>query len=177
MTLTLKPDSQWVAPGRSESFVMESHVLAMRILVHKLAALCESIAENKKSCDLKMDGKSLDFDLAAMVTVLVAVRVCQRQRRRMKRRRKSVWVRRIFWRRCLQGEYHNLVQEMRLADPANHLSYLRMLKETFDSLLQKVSFKFKIWIVSVRYFSVFRGFQGHYMLLILLYLGLTSPST
>ena len=43
-----------------------------------------------------MDGKSLDFDLAAMVTVLVAVRVRQRQRRRMKRRRRSVWVRRIF---------------------------------------------------------------------------------
>ena len=44
LATTAKPGSQLVAPGRSESFAMESHVLAMRILVHKLAALCESIA-------------------------------------------------------------------------------------------------------------------------------------
>ena len=55
--------------------------------------------------------------------------------------RRMLWVRPIFQRRHQQGEYHNLVQEMRLNDRASHFSYLRMSKETFDTLLQKVRMK------------------------------------
>ena len=43
----------------------------------------------------------------------------------------------IFSRRQ-QGEYHNLLQEMRVCDPESHFKYLRMSKERFDSLLSKV---------------------------------------
>ena len=37
-----------------------------------------------------------------------------------------------------QGEFHNLLLEMRLTDSESHFQYLRMTKERFDSLLSKV---------------------------------------
>ena len=60
--------------------------------------------------------------------------------RRLKQRRawRSVWVRPIFARRRSQGEYHNLLQELRSTDPESHIWYLRMSKEGFDVLLSKV---------------------------------------
>ena len=61
------------------------------------------------------------------------------RRRRHKKTLRSSWVRPIFTRRRQQGEYHNLLQEMRLSDPESHFRYLRMSKERFDSLLAKVS--------------------------------------
>ena len=45
----------------------------------------------------------------------------------------------IFERHPKQGEYHQLLQEMRLSDPESHFKYLRMSKERFDSLLGEVS--------------------------------------
>ena len=65
------------------------------------------------------------------------------QRRRTKRRKKirrTMWVRPIFRRRH-QGEYHNLLQEIRLSDPESHFKYLRMSKERFDCLLSMVCYK------------------------------------
>ena len=63
------------------------------------------------------------------------------KRRMMKRRRRRrpLWVRPIFRRRH-QGEYHNLLQEMRLSDPDSHFRYLRMSKERFDCLLSMVCY-------------------------------------
>ena len=55
--------------------------------------------------------------------------------RRQKKRKRRMWVRPIFRLRKQQGEYHNLLQEMRLSDPDSHFKYLRMSKERFDSLL------------------------------------------
>ena len=66
------------------------------------------------------------------------------QRRRTKRRKKirrTMWVRPIFRRRRHQGEYHNLLQEIRLSDPESHFKYLRMSKERFDCLLSMVCYK------------------------------------
>ena len=57
-------------------------------------------------------------------------------KRKLKRR--SVWVRPIFSRRRQQGEYHNLLQEMRLSDPDSHFRYLRLSRERFDCLLSLV---------------------------------------
>ena len=62
---------------------------------------------------------------------------------RRRHRRRRVWVRPIFTQRVQQGEYHNLLQEMRLSDPESHFCYLRMSKERFDFLLGKVNF---LWI-------------------------------
>ena len=53
----------------------------------------------------------------------------------------------LFTQRVQQGEYHNLLQEMRLSDPESHFRYLRMSKERFDCLLGKISFL-------VKYFKV-----------------------
>ena len=47
--------------------------------------------------------------------------------------------RRIFQLRRQQGEFHNLIQEMRMADPESHFKYLRMSKQRFDRLLSEVS--------------------------------------
>ena len=52
--------------------------------------------------------------------------------------RREVWVRSFFAKRREQGEFHNLLQELRLCDPDSHFTYLRMLKERFDDLLMKV---------------------------------------
>ena len=49
-----------------------------------------------------------------------------------------MWVRPIFTRRIAQGEYHNLLQEVRSSDPESHFRYIRMSKEGFDFLLEKV---------------------------------------
>ena len=60
---------------------------------------------------------------------------------KLKRRRKKerqYWVRPIFQRRREQGDYYNLLQELRLSDPHCHFQFLRMSKERFDSLLSKV---------------------------------------
>ena len=59
--------------------------------------------------------------------------------RRKRKRRRRVWVREILAKRRQQGEFHNLLQELRLADPEYHFKYLRMSKEMFDVLLAKVS--------------------------------------
>ena len=56
----------------------------------------------------------------------------------MKRRKRRVWVRPIFGQRQQQGDFHNLLQEMRLCDPNSHFRYIRMSKERFDSLLAEV---------------------------------------
>ena len=57
---------------------------------------------------------------------------------RRKRSGRKMRVRSIFTQRCQQGEYHNLLQEMRLSDPESHFRYLRMSKERFDLLLAEV---------------------------------------
>ena len=51
--------------------------------------------------------------------LLCALLVIMRRRRRrtnLKRRRKRFWVRDIYQRRAAQGEYANLVRELRLGD-------------------------------------------------------------
>lgn len=70
------------------------------------------------------------------LALLTALAIRRRRRRRGERK---VWVRSMFTQRVQQGEYHNLLQEMRLSDPESHFRYLRMSKERFDSLLGKVS--------------------------------------
>ena len=59
----------------------------------------------------------------------------KRWRRKKKR---QYWVRPIFQRHREQGDYYNLLQELRLSDPQCHFRFLRMSKERFDSLLSKV---------------------------------------
>ena len=59
--------------------------------------------------------------------------------RRKNRKKRRMWVKPIFAKRRQQGEYHNLLQELRLVDPESHFLYLRMSKERFDSLLSRVS--------------------------------------
>ena len=59
-------------------------------------------------------------------------------RRRQRKRRKRFWVRSILTKRRQQGEYHNLLQEMRLSDEESHFRYLRMSRERFDLLRKTI---------------------------------------
>ena len=59
-------------------------------------------------------------------------------KRRRRKKKRQYWVRPIFQRRREQGDYYNLLQELRLSDPHCHFQFLRMSKERFDSLLSKV---------------------------------------
>ena len=58
--------------------------------------------------------------------------------KKRRRTRRSVWIRPIFTRHREQGEYHNLLRELRETDPESHFCYIRMLKEGFDTLLARV---------------------------------------
>ena len=72
-------------------------------------------------------------------TALVLGIILRRRRHRAtKKSQRCSWVRPILQKRRQQGEYNNLLREMRLSDRENHFSYMRMSKETFDLLLQKV---------------------------------------
>ena len=86
----------------------------------------------KKDWESELDDSSeSDNDLEELLIIL--------SRRRPKKRKRSVWVRPIFSRRREQGEYHNLLQELRLSDPESHFRYLRMSRERFDCLVALVS--------------------------------------
>ena len=80
-----------------------------------------------------------------------------RNRRKKTRRARRFWVRPILTKRRQQGEYHQLLQEMRLSDPESHFRYLRMSKERFDTLLAKVgSNACQIWFnLYINYYNYF----------------------
>ena len=56
-------------------------------------------------------------------------------RRRRSRLRKRTWVRKINIKRREKGEYHALIQEMRLSDKDSFYKYFRMSPQRFDHLL------------------------------------------
>ena len=53
---------------------------------------------------------------------------------RRRRRRRTVWIHPILRRRQQFGEFHRLVQELRL-DDQRFFQYFRMTPETFENLL------------------------------------------
>ncbi|KAL1487991.1 hypothetical protein ABEB36_015371 [Hypothenemus hampei] len=54
------------------------------------------------------------------------------------------WVRAIYENRATQGDFHNLVQEMRLKDTEMFFIYTRMTTEQFDELLHFVGHFYQI---------------------------------
>lgn len=51
---------------------------------------------------------------------------------------KRWWVRPIFQNRNQQGDYKNLIEEMRLTDVDSYFNYMRMSPNNFDELLNLV---------------------------------------
>ena len=74
--------------------------------------------------------------------------------RRSRMFNRQEWVRPILQKWYQQGNYHNHLQEMRLCDPDSHFKYLRMSKETFDNLLQKVGYVASYVYMIKTYFGV-----------------------
>ena len=60
-----------------------------------------------------------------------------RRRRRRRRRSRRIWVHEILQGRLQHGEFHRLVQELRL-DEGRFQRYSRLDREQFDSLLSKI---------------------------------------
>ena len=60
------------------------------------------------------------------------------RRRRRHAGRKRTWVRKINLKREKKGEYHALIQEMRLSDHDSFYKYFRMMPSRFDHLLSLV---------------------------------------
>ena len=69
-------------------------------------------------------GSEEDFELLLIIAL----------RRRQKKKKRNMWVRPIFSLHRKQGDYHNLLQEMRMADRKAHFRYMGMSKERFNSL-------------------------------------------
>ena len=84
-----------------------------------------------------MEESSDDEEYLELMKINVVISLLRR-RRSKRRAMRRVWVRPIYRMRRQQGDFHNLLQEMRLNDAESHFKYLRMSKEKFDSLLQMV---------------------------------------
>ena len=101
--------------------------------------ICYDIPEKKKIIHADaMEESSDDEEYLELMKMNVVISLLRRRRRRKRRAMRRVWVRPIYRMRRQQGDFHNLLQEMRLNDPESHFKYLRMSKEKFDSLLQMV---------------------------------------
>ena len=70
--------------------------------------------------------------------LLLLLLLIRRRRRQRTRKQRRVWVREIFQTRCTRGEYHSLVNEMRLTDHQSFYKYFHMSPERFAHLLSLV---------------------------------------
>ena len=79
--------------------------------------------------------------------------------RKKRRKPKQMWIRPIYKKRKEQGDYHNLLQELRLNDTESHFRYLKMSKERFDLLLSMVHHSVMAYelIKAVCYFIIIDG--------------------
>lgn len=59
-------------------------------------------------------------------------------RRRGTKRKREIWVKDIFRKREEQGDFHNLIPEMRLNDHEGYRNFFRMGPDKFDELLSMV---------------------------------------
>ena len=71
--------------------------------------------------------------------VLLLLHLRRRRKKAKSKHRRRMWVRPIFQQRLEQGDFHQLLQELRRNDPESHFRFLRMSKETFDCLVEKVT--------------------------------------
>ena len=69
---------------------------------------------------------------------LLLLLLYRRRRRRRTRRGKRTWVREIFRAQRTKGEYHTLINEMRLVDHSSFYKYFHMSPERFSHLLSLV---------------------------------------
>ena len=90
---------------------------------------------------VKMAGgkRRRNFVKRAAIILCIALLARRKRNQRKKTRRRSTWVRPVLQQHVEQGEFHNLLQELRLSDRDGHFRYLRMSKERFDHLLAQVS--------------------------------------
>ncbi|XP_062515122.1 uncharacterized protein LOC134190671 isoform X1 [Corticium candelabrum] len=71
--------------------------------------------------------------------LLLLLHLRRRRKKAKSKHRRRMWVRPIFQQRRHQGDFHQLLQELRRNDPESHFRFLRMSKETFDCLVEKLT--------------------------------------
>lgn len=75
----------------------------------------------------------------ALLIALLVTRKRQLQKHKQKKRKHSVWVRKILTERSWKGEYHHLVKELKLHDHEFFYKQFRMSPTRYEELLQLVS--------------------------------------
>ena len=74
----------------------------------------------------------------AMAAAVVAVTASSELINSKKRKRRTMWVRPLFQRRCEMGAYNMLMAELRESDTSKYHAFTRLTVEDFDELLSIV---------------------------------------
>eukprot|EP00794_Sanderia_malayensis_P014938 gene14938-16478_t len=85
---------------------------------------------------------TLNQRLLLQAKLLLIVALLRRKRKllwKKQYRRKRIWVREIFQERESKGQFHTLLQELRLHDREYYFRYMRMSPERFEHLLHLVA--------------------------------------
>ncbi|XP_067029485.1 probable inactive protein kinase DDB_G0270444 [Acropora muricata] len=85
------------------------------------------------------ESKMVDYELKIGLLFLLRHRNRRRllMQRQTQRKPRKVWIRDIFTRRKTQGDYYNLVQELKLGDREFYFRYMRMSFEQLLTMLVK----------------------------------------
>lgn len=75
--------------------------------------------------------------MAVYVCILCAV-ILRRRMGRNRQRPRRIWCRSWLQRRRTRSCYNTLVQELEVEDTNEYKNFMRMTKQTFDTLLEKV---------------------------------------
>ena len=81
---------------------------------------------------------SLQDELIAIGLHLNTLHLALLLKRKQNKQKKRTWVKDLWLNRTQQGEFDNLVKEMRLSDHAAHFEHFRMSPAQFDELLNIV---------------------------------------
>ena len=107
--------------------------------------LCQSTLFTRSKFLMGIGGKCKDNIYMADFEECVALYVCilctlilRRRLRRLRVRPRRMWSRAWLQRRRARSCYNTLLQELRVEDIDEYKNYMRMSKETFNMLLEKV---------------------------------------
>ena len=124
-----------------------SPVYTIKVFHQKLwqRKLCQSTLFTRSKLLMGIGGKCKDNIYMADFEEYVALYVCilctlilRRRLRRLRVRPRRMWSRAWLQRRRTRSCYNTLLQELRAEDIDEYKNYMRMSKETFNMLLEKV---------------------------------------
>jgi len=101
------------------------------------SALRHVTSSREKMADHQDDDEDVLCEIA-MAAAVVAVTASSELIKRNKRKRRTMWVRPMFQKRCELGAYNMLMAELRESDTGRYHGFTRLTVEDFDELLSIV---------------------------------------